>query len=165
MAMFDLKHADVVIQDGSSPPKQLSIHVGEGTLSFTEKRPIQYVKDRGLLYGVREGDQEPMDVKLDIIWEFLRATAGSGVPTPEDVLKQRGEAAGWVSSDPDPCNPYCVDIYVYYDPVCPSEENENIGLVEFRYEQIEANAKSGMLMVSGKCNVTQPLDSRVPQTT
>jgi hypothetical protein len=149
---FDLKKATVTFLDGDS--NSLTLKVAEGTLSYDEKKPRKYTKDRGILSGVMNADQEPVDVKIDLIWEFLTASSG-GTPTPEDVLKNRGEASGWVSSDSDACNPFAVDIVVAYVPNCSPTQNERITLPTFRYESIQHDFKNGVLALTGKCNVTE----------
>lgn len=151
MASFDLKNATIVFHDGGS--NTLTVKVMEGVISWTEKRNIIYVKDRGILDSTRLGDQEPMDVKFDLIWEFLLAVSGSGVPTPEDVLKNRGEAAGWQTTGPN-CETFCIDIIITYTPICfTGHDVETFTLQYFRWEQMDCNPKEAQISVSGKCNV------------
>lgn len=139
----------------TSGPRTLVIKIAEGTISYTEKKNLQYTKDKGVLSVTRLGDQEPMDVKLDAIWEHIKASTGSGTPTPEDVLKNRGEAVAWVTTDPDACQPFCVDVEILDGRTCGSSQREWITLPLFRYESIDHDAKNGTLMFSGKCNATQ----------
>jgi hypothetical protein len=122
---------------------------------------MEYKLDKGELDTVREGDDVPMDVKLDAVWEFLRASSGS-TPTFEDAFKNRGEASGWTSADTDdPCAPYAVDIEIEYVPPCGGEDREFIVLPSFRYEQLDHNAKDATIAVSGKCNAREAVVSRV----
>lgn len=141
-------------------PKQLTIRIGEGNASWTEKRPITYVKDRGLLDTVREGDQEPVEVKLDATWVFLKADTGDP-PTIEDALKKRGEASGWLTTSDDPCEPYSVDIVIEYTPPCSTEKLEIYTIQDFRYEEIGHDLKAGTLSLTGKCNVVEVTTTRV----
>jgi hypothetical protein len=141
-------------------PHELEIKVGEGTLHWTEKRNIVYVKDRGLLGTVREGDQDPVEAKLDFIWEFLRSSSGGTIPTPEEAIKQLGPASTWVSSSSDPCEPYAVNLEIEYFPPCV-QDSEHMILHDFRWESLEHDGKNGTLQVSGKCNITNPSVSRV----
>lgn len=140
-------------------PHYIEAQIGEGTLSYTEKKPRVYVKDRGQLGTVRDGDEEPMDVKLDFIWEFLKASSGDAA-TFEDALKQRGGASAWVTSATDTCEPYAIDIEITYDPNCTDIEDEVILLPDFRYEQIDHDFKQGMLSVTGKCNAQEATVTR-----
>lgn len=138
----------------------LQIKVGEGNLNYSEKRPVEYKRDRGLLDTVREADQEPMDVSLEFTWEFLTASTGDD-PTIEDVLKHRGEAADWESSGGD-CEPFCLDVRIDYDPDCPDIENERIVLPKFYYESLNHDLKAGNVSVQGKCNATEAIVTRYP---
>jgi hypothetical protein len=163
MAQFDLKNAVVRFKDGSGTPKTLDLNIGEGTVTYDERRNMEYVRNRGVLDTVREGDEEPMDVRLDLKWEFLKSNTTTN-PTAEDALKQRGGAADWVSSDTDTCAPYAVDIEIWYDPKCATEDTEDIILPDFRWESISHDADAGTIAVTGRCNATQALSTRAAQT-
>lgn len=139
---------DAVITFGG---RFVEVKVGDGNLDYTENRNMDYRLDRGELDTVREGDDAPMDVKLDAVWEFLRASTGDE-PTIEDALKQRGEASAWVTSDADTCAPYAVDIEIENEPPCEDIQREFILLPDFRWESFEHNAKDAQLSIGGKCN-------------
>ena len=149
-------------------PHFIDINVAEGTISFVEKKDRVYVKNRGILGTVRNGDQQPMEVKFDILWAFLRGsstdTADSSNPgapvTPEDFLKQRGFAANYVSTDPDPCAPYCVDFEIKHNPPCANVQRETILAKTYRYEELSHDAKTGIISSSGKCNVQELQSTR-----
>jgi hypothetical protein len=135
--------------------------LGEGNLSYTENREMEYVLDKQSLDTVREGDDQPMDVSLDFVWEFLRASAGAAEPTLEDALKKRGEAADWVSSDTDdPCAPYAVDVEIEYRPPCGGEQREFILLPELRWDSLEHNADEGTVSMTARCNSKEAVVSR-----
>lgn len=152
MAQIDLKNATIRFKDAGS--NELEVKIGEGNLTWTEKVNRIYTKDRGILNDVRDGDEEPVEVSIDAIWEFLKADTGNP-PSPIDVLKQRGEAAGWVSTDDDVCRPFAVDIEIEYEPPCGGEDREIITLSDFRYEQLQYDLRNASIAVSGKCNVTE----------
>lgn len=141
-------------------PHELEVKIGQGNLQYTEKRNIDYILDRGVIDTVREGDQVPVEVQLDFVWEFLRASSGQ-TPTIEDALKQRGEAAGWSSSGADPCEPYSVDIEIWYNPPCSGVEDEVIYLAEYRWEQLDHDIRNSQVSTSGKCNITEATVSRL----
>jgi hypothetical protein len=159
-AQIDMKNTTLKIKDGGS--NEVSIKIGEGTLTYDETRTMEYTLDRGALDTVREGDEVPMDVSFDFIWEFLTATSTSGavVPTIEDALKQRGEASGWVTTSADACEPYAVDIEIVYTPTCGTEEDETILLPDFRWETLAHDLSAGTVAVSGKCNAKEAIISR-----
>lgn len=143
-------------------PRTLTIKVGEGNLTFNEKNNMEYKRDRGLLSTVRKGDQEPLEVSFEFWWEFLKASTGL-TPTIEDVLKNRGEAASWLTTSDDTCEPFCIDIVILYTPPCSTLDKEKIELKMFRWETLNHDLKQGMLSCSGKCNVTEALVTRIAQ--
>jgi hypothetical protein len=142
--------------------KSIDIKVGEGTLTYDETRTIEYLRERGLIDEVREGDQNPMDVSLDLTWDYITGPA-AGTPSPEDAMKKRGLASTWASSDSDACRPYAVDIEVDYIPNCAIGDREIITLPDFRYETINHDLKASTLKASGKCNATQAIVERMVQ--
>ena len=144
---------DAVLNFGG---RQVKVKVGEGNLSWDENRTIEYILDRGVIDEVREGDEVPIDVNLDIQWQFITGDAGDpggGLATLEDVLKKAGLASSWVSSDEDTCRPYAVDIILDYVPACSTVKKEFIVLKDYRWEKMSHDAKAGTLSTSGKCNV------------
>ncbi len=142
-------------------PHELQLKIGEGNLTYSEKRKIKYVTDRGLLDTVRLDNQEPVDVKLDITWEYLTASQGGDPPTMEDALKQRGNASTWVSSATDPCEVYAVDLELTNTPPCNDVPTEVIIMPDFRWEDLQHDPKTAQISVTGKCNVLEALVSRV----
>lgn len=140
-------------------PRELEIKIGEGNLTWTEKKTREYVKDRGALDTVRDGDDEPLEIKITATWEFITASTGL-TPTIGDVLKQEGEASDWVSSSADSCEPYAVDLVVEYDAPCTGIDDEYTYFYDFRYEEFAADAKAGQFNISGKCNITKPTSVR-----
>ena len=154
MAQIDLRNALVEIIDGSGTPKVLEVKIGEGTLTFNEKRNMEYVRNRRQVAFVRTGDDEPMDVSFDFIWEFLRSISPAPI-TVEEAIKGSANAvtAGWVTSGADPCEPYCVDIRITYTPPCPGVDNEVITLKEYRWEGGNHDLKAGTVASTGKCKI------------
>lgn len=157
MAKIDLKDATIKILDGGTGTGQESITVklGDGNLTWSRRRNMEYIMDGGNLDGVREGDQEPVELSLDAVWEFITASTGN-TPTIEDALTQSGEASSWVSSGADDCEPYAVDIEITYNPNCGSVGTETITFSEFRYEQIDHDLRAGTFAISGRCNEVAP---------
>lgn len=156
---IDLKQTLLKLKDGTTPTaNEITIKIGEGNLTYSENRAIEYTLDRGLLDEVRLGDEAPMDVAFDLLWEFIVGnTDSAGVPpTVEDVLKNQNNASGWISTDADACRPFAVDVVVEHVPVCgagaPTQEQEIITLPDFRYETLDHDLRAGTIAVSGRCN-------------
>jgi len=164
-AQIDLKNATLTMQDGATPANSITVKLGAGNLTYSEKKTIEYTLDRGALDEVREGDEVPMDVTLDFVWEYIAGTTGTaGIPTVEDALKNIGAAVDWVSSDSDTCRPFSVDLIVSYVPDCASGDNEVITLPDFRYESLDHDLRAGTVSVSGKCNAKEATVVRSAKT-
>lgn len=163
MPAFDMKNAILKIQDGTpSTPKSLTVKFGEGNFTYSEKFNREYLKDRGKIDQVRNGEEEPVEVSIDARWEFLTASTGDN-PTIEDVLKQRGEAADWVSVDTDTCAPYAVKLVFIYTPICTADDIETVTLDQFRVESIDHDPKGATLSIKGKANVREATITRTAQ--
>jgi len=164
MPTIDLKQCTLTIQDGTGTPLSITVKIGEGNLTYTEAQAREYILDRGQLSNVRNGDDTPLEVSFDFVWEYITASSG-GTETVEDALKQVGEASSCVSTDTDECNPYAVDLIFEFTPT-PSTcgDKETITFPDFRWESLEHDAQAGQISVSGKCNVTSPTVVRAAQT-
>ena len=169
-AQIDLKNATLKLRDGTSEseggPNELEIKIGEGNLTYGESRNIEYTPDRGVLDEVREGDEVPMEVSFDFIWDYIRGTTGTGcTPSIEDALKNRGCASDWQSSDDDACRPFALDIVILYQPT-PAEcgDQEEIVLSDFRWESLDHDLRAGSIACSGNCNVTEATATRTAQS-
>lgn len=140
-------------------PQQLDIKTGDGNVTYTEHKTYEYLLDRGDLDTVREGNQVPMDVKLECVYEHI--TQGtSEVISPMDALKDTGGAAEWVSSSADPCEPYSIDVIILHTPPCGTSENEQTTFPDFRSDTKEIDFQKATIAVTGKCNVVEPLVDR-----
>jgi hypothetical protein len=159
MAVFDLRDATLVLRGGVPTTQSITLLIGNGNITFDEKEPREYIKDRGNLQTVRRGNAEPMDVKFEFEWIHLQGINTDTAPTVEDVLKQRGLASTWTSASSDLCEPYCVDVVIKYQ-ICSTDTGETIIMPDFRYESLNHDAKAGMVSCSGKCNATQAISNR-----
>ena len=140
--------------------QQLEVKIGEGNITYTEKSDYTYLLDRDNLDTVKEGKEVPLDVKWDSVYEFI-TTGTSEEITPMDALKGIGAAAEWITYAKDPCEPYAVAIEVEQVAPCATAESEITLFPDFRSEQREVNFKDAVIAVNGKCNVTQPIVTRV----
>jgi hypothetical protein len=143
-------------------PQQLLIKIGDGNLTYTEANEYEYDLDRGVLDTVRAGDEVPLDLSLDFVYEYI-LTGTSEEISPMDALKQIGGASGWVSSSADPCEPYAVDVEVIHTPLCTTQEIETTVFPDFRSESREPDFGEAGVSVSGRCNAVQPTITRTAQ--
>lgn len=133
--------------------KSVTVKLGEGNFSYSEHKDRIFVLDRGVLDTVKDDDQAPMDISMDSTWEWIRAQSGEP-PTLEDVLKNRYEAAAWLTTADDSCQPYCVDLELYNSPpACGVTDDEEILMFEeYYYETVDHDLREGTLSTSGRCN-------------
>jgi hypothetical protein len=140
-------------------PQQIEVKIGEGNLTFTESKEYEYLLDRGILDAVKEGDEQPLEVELEFVYEHITTGTSESI-TPVDAFKNKGSAAEWVSSSDDLCEPYCVDIEIEHDVPCGTSQDELTLLPEFRYDDLEFNLQDATISVSGKCNATEATVTR-----
>lgn len=140
-------------------PQQLTIKVGDGNITYTEKNEYEYLLDRGDLDTVREGDEQPMDVKLECVYEHVTTGTAEQI-SPIDALKGKYGAAEWVSSSGDLCEPYAIDIEVLHTPPCGTAQKERTTFPDFRAESREISFKDATISVSGKCNASEAIVAR-----
>jgi hypothetical protein len=160
----DVLPADYLKIGLATTAKEIEVKIGEGNLSYTRAKTIEYILDRGNLDDVREGDQVPLDISLDFQWDYISGLPASGIPTIEEALSNEGEASDWVSVDPDACRPYAVDIEVVYLPTpLTCGDQEIITFPEFRWESLDHDLRAGTIAVSGKCNKVVPTAVRSVQ--
>lgn len=159
MTTFNLRNAVVEMGD-SGYAHFISITIGDGNITYSEKVNREYLMNRGNIDEVIDGDQVPMDVSFDFRWQFITGTGS--VVTVEDALKKRGNAAAWVTTGAS-CEPYCVDIKIIFTPICITDSIEIIILPEYRYEELSHDAKGRSVSSKGRCNATQASVSRVSQ--
>lgn len=154
----DLKNCTIKFKAGGSD--ELEINIGEGDISWSEKRDVKFELNRGLLDNVRLGDQIPMDVNIDISYVNVKASSADSDPTPVEFLKKIGLAVDFDSSDSDACQPYAVDIEVTDVEACDSVDDEIQVFPNFRFEKLSFDMKAATIKCSGKCNATGPTVSR-----
>lgn len=156
--IIDLKNCTVRLVGGSSG-NFINVKIGTGTLQYTEKKNIDYILDRGKIDTVREGDESPIDVRLDAQWDHILGASPDTTPTVSDALKNAGLASGWTSSADNPCEPYAVDLVIYDVTPC-ADYDETITLADFRYESLQYDLKTGMISITGKSNAKKATATR-----
>jgi hypothetical protein len=140
-------------------PQQVEITVGDGDMKWSEAKEYKYELDRGLLDTVREGDDQPMEVSSNFVFDTVKSGTGETI-TPVEAIKGTGNAAEWVSTSSTACEPYCCDIEVVDDRPCSTQYTTTYVFPDFRWEKLDYSAKDGTIAVSGKCNATEPTVTR-----
>lgn len=135
--------------------QRVEINVGEGNLTWSETKEYEYLRNRGDLDTVKEGDEQPVEMSMEFVYDYIKTESGQTI-TPVDAIKQIGEAAEWVSSSADLCEPYCVDILAKHCVPCGTDEDEDVLFVDFRRESLDFDMDEATIAVSGRCNVSEP---------
>ena len=139
--------------------QRVAITIGEGNLNYTEAQEMEYIRDRGVLDTVRQGEDVPVEVTMDFSYTFV-TTGTSETITPPDALKGIGGASEWVTSATDLCEPYAVDIEIVRALSCGATEGEDTLLSDYRWESLEYSLRDATISGTGKCNVTDASQSR-----
>lgn len=153
--------AGTYLDDGvvTFAPQELEIKIGDGNLTYSESDEFNYELDRGQLDVVTRGDDQPLEVSLNFVYEAITTGTGETI-APMDAIKRRGGAAEWVSSATDKCEPYAIDIEVLHTPPCGTKENELTTFPDFRSESRDVDYEDSNIAVTGRCNVTEPIVAR-----
>lgn len=130
----------------------LEVKVGDGNITYDTERQLEYELDRGVLDAVVEGDDTPVAFNLDLVYEWLAASTGITIPTPKEVLKKTGAAAGWVTAGADPCEPYAIKIEIDHAPPC-NVDHEITTLPEARIESLSHDLQNSTIAARGRCKV------------
>jgi hypothetical protein len=140
--------------------RALEFNIGDGNLTWSEKKEYNYDLNKGNLDTVRQGNEIPVDTTLSAVYEFLKAPAGDLTPTFEEALKQTGRAAAWVSSSSDLCEPYSVDVEIDHIPTCAGVDKETTIIPYFRYESLDHDPREATISATGRANATQATVTR-----
>ena len=161
---YDLKRATLTLRDGTGTPEELAIKFDEGNLTFDVTKNREYVKDRGVLDSVRDGDQEPMSVAFQGRFNAIKASTGNDITVMEFLNNTNAETT--LVSVGQVCDPFAVDIVLTFDHsdcvpgVGNVVQDEEIVFEEFRFEGIGGDFKAGQISVTGKCNRVLPVATR-----
>ncbi|KPK52075.1 MAG: hypothetical protein AMS22_09870 [Thiotrichales bacterium SG8_50] len=143
--------------------QQMEVTVGEGNVTWTESKEYEYLLDRGDLDTVREGDEQPLEVSLEFVYEQIKTGTGETV-TAVDAVKGTGGAAEWVSSSSDLCEPYAVDMRILHCVPCGNVEDEDVVFPDFRWETLEFDLGEATIAVTGRCNASEATITRSNNT-
>lgn len=140
--------------------RALEFNIGDGNVTWSEKKEFNYDLNKGNLDAVRQGNEIPVDMTLSAVYEFLKAPAGDLTPTFEEALKQTGRASSWLSSSSDLCEPYAVDIEIDHIPTCSGVDKETTIIPDFRFESLDHDPKEATISATGRANATQATVTR-----
>jgi hypothetical protein len=145
-------------------PQRIFARIDDGAdFSYTESYDPQIDTERGFLSNAREGTEQPMTVSTAFVWDWFRASTGGDV-TFYEALNQLGEAASWITTAADPCEPYAVDLFLFDRPDCGSEQAEVYFFRNFMKTSVSPGLSSASVSLEGRCVAVRPDISRVANT-
>jgi len=148
MGQRSLRDATLKLIDGNAV--EITVKIGEGNITWTERRNIEYIRDRGVIDTVRLGDDEPVDVSFDFVWDWIFAdTTTDYTDALPDIIKGNSP---FETSSADACEPYACNIEV---TLTACSTTEVITLADFRYEELSYDLRNGTISCSGKCNISE----------
>jgi len=171
MAKIDLRDVTVILRDGTPvTPNELELVIGDGNITWTEQRPLEYSNDRGVIDERRLADDVPLEVNLTVKLDYYSGLTAGSVPSPMDVFYFEGHASTWLSTDSDPCRPKCVDLILDNIPTCDgTDARETYVFPLFFAENVDFDVQSAQLSVRGTCLATRVIATRsdlpIPTTT
>jgi hypothetical protein len=143
MSQRSMRDATLKIKDGAS--EEVEVKIGDGNISWNERRNVEYTHNRGAIDEVRLGDDEAIEVSFDFIWEWISSITGVAI-----VEAIKCTAAGWVTSG-GACEPDAVDLELTLAPTNCGSDSETVTFTEFRWESINPDLRSGQISCTGRC--------------
>lgn len=169
MAKISLRDITVVLRDGTpSTPNELELVIGDGNITWTEQRPLEYTNDRDLLDERRLAAEVPLEVNLTAKLDYYTGLTLGNTPSPMDAFYFENHAATWISTDSDPCRPKCLDLVVDNVPSCNGvDARETYVFPRFFAENVDFDMQAAQLSVRGTCLATRVITTRsdLPTTT
>ncbi len=145
------------IQDGDS--NEIEVKLVDSGLSFTTHDNKVHVLDRGVLDHMRPGDEQAVDVNLNLKFtQFISHDDGEDV-TPYEAITNTGNAADWVSTNDDGGDVYTVTLEFTISNPDSTKQDEVITFAKCAFEtpaDFGEGADYSTLVVSGKDFETAP---------
>ncbi len=140
-------------------PQRVFMKTGKGNFEATINKDTIVDTDRGLLDGVRLGDEKSMDVTTSFVLSFLRASSGQPI-TVFEALNRLGGASTWHNAAADPCEPYAPEIFIIHRPPCGSEQAEVWTFPQFYPNSQGVNISDALVSLKGISVAVEPVITR-----
>ena len=146
MSQRSIRDGLLTIEDGTAEPLTVTVKIGEGNITWNERRNVDYTRDRGVIAEVRLGDDEAVEVSFDFIWDWISNISGVTI-----IEALKGTGTSWVSAG-DNCEPYACTLVLVIEPDnCAGSQIETITFNEFRWETINPDLRAGQISCTGRC--------------
>jgi len=151
-------------------PRRLEFEIETGDFEWTEGATPIVRKPRGVISGIRNGEDVEMSITSTFSFSWLRSesTVVEGAvddKTPYEVLKRKGFAADWLpSSHGSPCDTYTIDLVIQDSPLCGSEQAEIFVFPQFAFTEINPVVSDGVVNLTGICAAIEPIITRTANT-
>lgn len=155
MPVRNLRDGTIKIADasGTGGGNVITVDLEDGGLSWNEKKPVNIIKDRGILDHARLADEEPVDISLSMKFQSFSTHAAI---TPYDAVTQTGGASAWVSDEPN-SDVYAVIMgLTIVDPAGGASEVITFARVCIESIDTAEGDEYSTLSISGRCVETSP---------
>lgn len=160
----NLRDGELVILDGASPPKSLTLVLDEGDLSWTQRQKTIEVKDRGSIAAghTRRGDDESVALSFTARWtQLLSRSISSGDPLALYETLMFSDGAGIVSTSQPGEQETLTLQFTVLDPAGVASERITFEKVYRESLTMAEGNDSNTIAFSGKAFQTAPTVTRV----
>ncbi len=160
----NLRDGELVIKDGSSTPKTLTVLLDEGDLSWTQRQRTIEVKDRGSIAAghLRKGDDESVQLSFTAKWTQLLGKSAN-VADPLQLYEALMFAAGsGIESTSSPGQQETLTFeFTVVDPAGTASEKIVFNKVYRETLTMSEGDDSNVIAFTGRSFATGPVVSRI----
>jgi hypothetical protein len=160
----NLRDGELVIRDGSTPAKALTVILDEGDLSWTVRNRTIEVKDRGSIAAghTRKGDEESVQISFSARWTQLIGKAASGAdPYQLYEMLMFDAALGLASTSAAGQQKTLTFEFTVTDPAGQASEKIVFAKVYRENLSLSERDEANVIAFTGKDFETQPVVTRV----
>jgi hypothetical protein len=135
-----------------------TMKIGTGNITWTEARVLNYTPNRGKIRPqdgatVQEGEDTPMAVNFDVVFEEYVATGTTY--SPPELLH-----SGFRAAADDTCGPSSVNIVLDTTDDC-GVGAERLIFPRFRWENLSYDIEQGQITCQGNCLAIEPIRTTI----
>lgn len=160
----NLRDGELVIKDGSSPVKSLTLLLDEGDLTWTQRTRTLEVKDRGSIAAghLRKGDDESVSLSFSAKWtQLIGKSANSADPLQLYEFLMFASGLGVNSTSSAGEQETLQFEFTVTDPAGAASEKITFGKVYRESLTMSEGADYNVIAFSGRHFATAPVIARV----